>query len=466
MRKNDLVTVRITDMTFDGAGIGHVTEGERKVPVFVRAAAVGDTVECRIIKVLKNYAVGIIASLVSPSPDRIAPLCPSAEKCGGCAFGHVSYAAETEYKTNSVRQAYRLNGPAGVEIADCIPSPEAEGYRNKLQLPLGADGKFGFFSPHSHRVVSAEGCTAGHPALMPVIRAVEEWIAENGIAPYDEQTGRGTVRHLYLRRGFHSGEIMLCLTVNAAANSPLPHADRLCDRILGQCPDVKSIYVNYNPKKTNVILGDTFALLWGSETIRDTMNGVCFRISPRSFYQINTAQAERIYAHAASYLSPDDILLDLYCGIGTIGLCCADKVREVIGIEVIEAAVADAAENARLNGIGNARFFAADAAKTLQILDALPNKPTAVIVDPPRKGLSPDAIAALRSIAPKKIVYVSCNPATQARDLALLADEYAIGPVTPYDMFPRTGHVETVALLNRKKAEEPTYIREKEPRLV
>ena len=446
MRKNDLVTVTVTDMTFDGAGIGHVEENGRKFPLFIRAAAVGDVVECRVIKVLKNYAAAIISRILTPSPQRISPACSVAEKCGGCAFCHVSYQGELGYKTQSVRQAYKLNYPHEISIADCRPSPLETGYRNKIQLPLSPDGTFGFYSLHSHRVIPAEGCLAAHPAFLPIQKAVEGWIARNGLTPYDEETQTGLIRHLFLRRGHHSGEMMLCLVLNASRRPADFPAEDL-KKSLEQIPLLKSVWLNFNPKKTNVILGDSFELLWGEERIEDCMNGVKFWISPRSFYQINTAQAERIYAHAASYLSPEDILLDLYCGIGTIGLTCARKVKQVIGIEVIEAAIEDAKENARRNGIENALFFAADAAKTLEILSALPQKPTAVIVDPPRKGLSPDAVAALRQIAPEKIVYVSCNPATQARDLALLADLYTPGEVAPYDMFPRTGHVETIVCL-------------------
>ena len=449
MRKNDLVTVTVTDVTFDGAGIGHVEENGRKFPLFIRAAAVGDVVECRVIKVLKNYAVAIISRILTSSPHRVFPACTVAEKCGGCAFCHVSYQGELGYKTQSVRQAYKLNYPHEISIAECRPSPLETGYRNKIQLPLSPDGTFGFYSLHSHRVIPAEGCLAAHPSFLPIQKAVEEWIARNGLTPYEEETHKGLIRHLFLRRGHHSGETMLCLVLNASRR-PVDFPAEDLKKSLEQIPLLKSMWLNFNSKKTNVILGDAFDLLWGEERIEDSMNGVKFWISPRSFYQINTAQAERIYAHAASYLSPEDVLLDLYCGIGTIGLTCARNVKQVIGIEVIEAAIEDAKENARRNGIENALFFAVDAAKTLEILASLPQKPTAVIVDPPRKGLSPDAVVALRKIAPEKIVYVSCNPATQARDLALLADLYIPGEVTPYDMFPRTGHVESVVCLTRR----------------
>ncbi len=445
IKKNDLVTVEITDMTFDGAGIGHVVESGRDFTVFVRAAALGDVVECRIIKVLKHYAVAILSRILTPSPHRIAPLCPVAEKCGGCAFHHVNYEAELAYKTNTVKQAYKLNYQGEIQVSPCIPSATA-GYRNKVQLPLSKEGKFGFYSHHSHRVVPVTDCAAAHPDFAPVIEAVEGWIAENSLLPYDEERGKGLVRHLFLRRGFHSGEMMVCLTVNAQT---LPPQMAHFGDVFASFPQIKSVWVNYNPKKTNVIFGDRFQLLQGAEKIFDTMNGVRFAISPRSFYQVNTVQAEAIYAAATSYLTADDILLDLYCGIGTIGLSCAKKVKKVIGIEVVPEAIEDAKQNAALNGIENAEFFAADAAKTLEILASLPEKPTAVMVDPPRKGLSADAIAALKEIAPEKIIYISCNPATQARDLALLKDAYVPGTVTPYDMFPRTGHVETLTLLCR-----------------
>lgn len=449
LKKNDLVTVTVTDMTFDGAGIGHVEENGRKFPVFVRAAAVGDTLECRIIKVLKSYAVAIPGEIRIPSPDRISSACSVAEKCGGCAFHHVSYEAELRYKTNAVRNAYRLNYPEEISILDCIPSPEQEGYRNKLQLPLSPGGKFGFYSLHSHRVVPVSRCAVGNPAFVPLIRGVEKWVEAHGIPPYDEATGKGLVRHLFLRRGYHSGEIMVCLTVNCSGIREIPAKEEFI-AALSVFPDVKSLWVNFNNRRTNVIFGERFSLLWGTEQVFDTMNGVRFAISPRSFYQVNTLQAERIYADATACLSEDDILLDLYCGIGTIGLTCARRVKELIGIEVIPQAIEDAKKNAAANNIKNARFFAADASETLDIIRSLPNKPTAVIVDPPRKGLSPGTVAALNEISAKKIIYISCNPATQARDLALLGDKYSCSPVQPYDMFPRTGHVETVVLLSRK----------------
>ncbi|MBQ1965473.1 MAG: 23S rRNA (uracil(1939)-C(5))-methyltransferase RlmD, partial [Clostridia bacterium] len=335
MRKNDLVTVEITDMTFDGAGIGHVEEPGRRFPIFVRAAAVGDVAECRIIKVLKNYAVAILHRIVTPSSHRIAPACPVAEKCGGCAFHHVSYQAELGYKTNAVKQAYKLNYPHPVTVNDCVASPQETFYRNKLQLPLSADGKFGFYSLHSHRVVAVNPCAAGHESFAPIVAAVEGWISDNGILPYDETTGKGLVRHLFLRRGHHTGETMVCLTVNAGSIKEVVAKENFVE-VLSQFSQIKSVWLNFNAKKTNVIFGDKFCLLSGTERIFDTMNGVRFSISPRSFYQINTPQAEAIYAAATSHLSPDDILLDLYCGIGTIGLTCAHKVKKLIGIEVVE----------------------------------------------------------------------------------------------------------------------------------
>ncbi len=449
MKKNDLVTVQITDMTFDGAGIGHIDQGGRSFPLFVRAAAVGDTVQCRIIKVLKNYAVAILDKVEISSSHRISSACPVAEKCGGCAFHHVSYAAELGYKTNAVKQAYKLNYPGQITVNDCVASPEESGYRNKLQLPLSTEGKFGFYSLHSHRVVPVSYCAAGHPEFAPIVKAVETWIAENKVPAYDETTGKGLVRHLFLRRGYHTGEIMVCLTVNAGGRKEIPAKEKLMET-LGKFSQIKSLWLNFNAKKTNVIFGDRFSLLSGNERIYDTMNGVKFAISPRSFYQVNTRQAEQIYADATACLSPDDILLDLYCGIGTIGLTCANKVKKLIGIEVVPEAIEDAKQNATLNGIENAQFFVGDASKTLEIIASLPEKPTTVIVDPPRKGLSPDTIDALKQIAPEKIIYISCNPSTQARDLALLRDTYVPGDVTPYDMFPRTGHVESLVCLTRK----------------
>lgn len=449
LKKNDTVTVTVTDMTFDGSGIGKIALPEGDFPVFVRAAAVGDTVECRIVKVQRRYAAAVPLRIVTPSPDRIEPGCPVAGKCGGCAFRHVTYESELRYKTESVRNAYRLNAPDGIVIRDCVPSPVPDGYRNKLQLPCSPAGKFGFYAPYSHRVLPCDSCAAGHPAMIPFVRATEAWIAEHSIPPYDENAGTGLIRHLYLRRGYHSGQVMVCLALHARPDTALPAAlsdwaKRMTD--LGAV----SVYLNFNPENTNVILGKSFRLLAGEPTICDTMNGVSFRISPPSFYQINTPQAEAIYAAAASYLSPDDDLLDLYCGIGTVGLCCAKSVRRVVGVEVIPEAVEDAKHAAEENGIKNASFYAADASDVLSVLDRIGYRPTAVVVDPPRKGLSPETVSALKTLAPRKIVYISCDPATQARDVRLLSDLYTPGAVQPYDLFPRTAHVETVVMMSKR----------------
>ena len=415
-------------------------------PVFVRSAAVGDALRCRIVKVLRRYAAAIPVQILTPSPDRVDPDCAGAGKCGGCAFRHISYEAELQYKTDAVKRLWRLNGPKDVTVEDCVPSPEICGYRNKLQLPLSPDGRFGFYAGKTHRVVPVSACPAGHPALWNAVEQTEAWIREYGVAPYDETSGSGAVRHLFLRRGYHSGQIMACLVLNGIDRSlPLnAWAERM------QSAGVCSVWLNENRKNTNVIFGDRWERLAGASAIEDTMNGVTFRISAPSFYQINTAQAERIYRAAADCLSPDDDLLDLYCGIGTVGLCCASRVRRVMGIEVISQAVEDAAQNARANGISNASFFAADAAQAGRILAERSFNPTAVVVDPPRKGLSPDTVKLLLDLAPEKIVYISCDPATQARDAALLSPSYSCGPVRPYDMFPRTGHVESVVRLIRQ----------------
>ena len=447
LQKNQEVTVTVTDMTFDGDGIGRVRLPEGEFPVFVRSAVVGDTLRCRIVKVLRSYAAAIPVEILTPSPDRVVPDCPVSDKCGGCSFSCVGYEAELRYKTETVRKVYRLNYGEGISVTDCVASPLISGYRNKLQLPLSPEGKFGFYSRKTHRVIPCAGCAAGHPDFRPVTEAVQKWIRDQGISPYDETARTGQFRHLYLRRGTYTGEMMVCLVLT----KPLSAQDQSeLLKTLSTFDSVKSVWVNLNPKPTNVMLGDRQILLAGNPTIRDEMNGVSFSISPRSFYQVNTRQAEAIYAAAAQELSPDDVLLDLYCGIGTIGLTCARSVRRVIGVEAVEDAVKDARNNAERNGIKNAEFYTADAADLLEVLETLPERPTAVIVDPPRKGLSSEALNALRTLAPEKLIYISCDPATQARDLRLLSDLYRAGDVRPYDMFPRTGHVESLVTMTRR----------------
>lgn len=455
IQKNDLLTLTVIDLTAEGFGVARYSDGDlQDFVIFIKHAALGDVAQCRILKVLKRFAYAAIVSLLTPSPDRMPSDCTVSAQCGGCTFRHVTYDAELRYKKRLTEQVFLQHG--AYMIDDVQPSPQEKAYRNKVQYPIRADGKFGFYAVNSHRVIPCETCAIQPPLFSEIKNAVELWVRDTGISCYSEETGKGLLRHLYLRRAKETGHIMVCFVING---NKLPHTDSLID-ILTRFPEVRSIYLNHNTKQTNVILGTKCTHIWGDRVLSDTLCGLKTEISPLSFYQVNTLQAEAIYTEALRRcnLKPDDVFLDLYCGVGLIGLLAAKQVKRTVGIEIIPEAIEDAKQNAIRNKIPNADFYAADAANTWEILQkACPDRlPNIVAVDPPRKGLSEETVAMLRRLAPEKIVYISCNPATQARDLQRLP-EYKAGNITPFDMFPRTAHVESVVLLSREKADD--YIR-------
>ena len=454
LKKNDVVELTVTDMSFEGMGVARYSDEDVKgFVVFIHNAVVGDLIDCRIVKVLSKMAYGIIENILSPAEDRIAPACGYFPKCGGCTHMNARYETELRYKKNCVAAAFKNNYPdAEVNPENPVPSPALQQYRNKIICPLSQDLKFGFFARHSHRIVPVENCCLQDEDFEPIIRKTEEFIRTYSLTAYEEKTGRGLVRNLYLRKAHTTGEIMVCLVINGKS---IPHKEQFTTMI-SACKGVTSIYLNINREMTNVVLGKTCVPLWGKESITDLLCGLKFRIAPLSFYQINSPQTENIYRFVAENagLTKDDTVIDLYCGIGTIGLCIADRVKNVLGIEVIEQAVNNAYENAELNKIKNAEFYPAKAEKLTEVIRSLPKfrTPDAIIVDPPRKGLGEKTIAAILDLAPKKLIYISCNPATQARDIAMLNKEkptYKIDRITPFDMFPRTGHVETVCFLSQ-----------------
>ena len=453
LQKNQILTLRIERLSSDGSGVAHSADGEA---VFVPGTAPGDEARVRIVKDCGRYAFGILDELLTPSPDRIPVDCPVAGPCGGCSLRHLDYAAELRAKQESVLDAFRRIGGLEVPVLDILPSPEVDRYRNKVQFPVGVDKNgvpcIGFYAGRTHRIVPCPDCKLQPSVLNEIGNALCAFFAQQGIRPYDEQSGKGLVRHIFLRRGAHSGQIMVCLVCTRAK---LPHAEQLCTVLRGQFPAISTILLNVNAKNTNVILGSENHILYGPGYIEDTLCGVPVRLGPLSFYQVNTLAAERLYGVAAQYaqLSPDDTLLDLYCGMGTIGLSMAEQCRELIGVEIVPEAIESAKANAARMGeavAAKSRFFCADAGQAATQLAAEGLHPDIVMLDPPRKGCDEATLSAVVRMAPRRVVYVSCNPATAARDAAWLEQNgYHAEKVQPVDLFPRTKHCETVVLLSK-----------------
>lgn len=447
MKKNEQIALCVTDCTLSGSGVGHA-DG---MAVLVPATAIGDEITAQIVKVKKTYAYGVVRAILTPSPDRIEPDCPAFPKCGGCLFRHITYDAELRLKEKQVRENLRRIGGYTGEVEPIVPSPKADGYRNKAQYPIAQkDGKpaLGFYAPRSHRVIDCRDCRLQPPEFAQIQRVFAEWIETNGVPIYDETTRCGLLRHLYIRRGERTGEILVCVVATA---DRLPQTDALVGALLRAQPQIRSIVLNVNPDDTNVILGKKTVTLHGDGFLEDVLCGLRFRLSAPSFYQVNALQAQQLYEKAAEYAKPDGAsVLDLYCGAGTIGLSMARRAKNVIGVEIVPQAIRDAKENARRNQIDNARFLCADAAQAAEQLLSEGVRPDVIVVDPPRKGCAPELLQTVFRFSPKRLVYISCDSATLARDLALLQQGgYAVQAVTPFDMFPRTGHVETVVLLSK-----------------
>ena len=458
LQKNQILTLRIERLSSDGSGVAHSADGET---VFVPGTAPGDEARVRIVKDCGRYAFGILDELLTPSPDRVPVDCPVAGPCGGCSLRHLDYTAELRAKQESVLDAFRRIGGLEVPVLDILPSPEVDRYRNKVQFPVGVDKNgvpcIGFYAGRTHRIVPCPDCKLQPGVLNEIGNALCTFFAQQSIRPYDEQSGKGLVRHIFLRRGAHSGQIMVCLVCTRAK---LPHAEQLCAALREQFPAISTVLLNVNAKNTNVILGRENHILYGPGYIEDTLCGVPVRLGPLSFYQVNTLAAERLYGVAAQYaqLTPDDTLLDLYCGMGTIGLSMADQCQELIGVEIVPEAIESAKANAARMGetvAAKSRFFCADAGQAATQLAAEGLHPDIVMLDPPRKGCDEATLSAVVRMAPRRVVYVSCNPATAARDAAWLEKNgYHAEKVQPVDLFPRTKHVETVCLLSKLHAKQ------------
>ena len=447
LNKNQIYETVITDYTAEGQGVAHV-EG---CAVFIPNAIVGERVEVRIEKAAKNWAAGKIVKILEKSPHRIQRECPLSASCGGCDFWHMDYEEESRLKADRVRQCLNRIGGAALEEMPILAAPTCHGYRNKAQYPVARkkDRAYaGFFKAGTHEVVENARCRILPEDTDAVKDIVIDYVNRNHVSVYDEAAHKGLLRHIYVRRGAVSGQILVCLAINGRA---IPKAELLIEE-LTKIPGFTTLVLSVNTKKGNAVLGDEFITLYGPGYIEDTLCGLTFRLSPRSFYQVNHHQAQRLYDAAITQagITKDDTVLDLYCGVGTITLAMAKAAGKVIGIEVIPQAVEDAKDNAKRNGIENAEFFCGDAGQAALELEKQGVTADVVVVDPPRKGLNADTIEALARFAPRRIVYVSCDPATLARDVALLKERgYRLQNAMAADLFPRCAHVETVVLLSK-----------------
>lgn len=457
IKKNDVIKLKIEDMTNLGFGVGR-HEGQ---VVFVSDAVVGDACEVRIIKVNKSYAVGRVEKFTEKSPIRCEGRCPITA-CKSCAYRNVGYTDELRLKHEMVRGAFAHEGLNEVKIEPVVPSPSTTGYRNKAQYPVQMDknGEYvvGFYAPKSHRVTEARHCPLSPEIFAEILDTLVTVFKRHKLSVYDEESGKGLLRHVYLRRGEIGGEVLLTLVINGTSLPDAAERD-LVKAVTESHPDVVGILTNSNTAATNVVLGDTWCTLFGRDHIFDTLGGVRLKITAPSFYQVNRAAADLLYAKAKELAAtkPTDTLLDLYCGAGSIGLSMADECGELIGIEIVDSAVACARENAKNNGKTDAKFYTGDASDCERLLERAERDlgkritPDVVILDPPRAGCTPELINYVARLSPKRIVYISCNPSTLARDCALFKNlGFLCGTITPFDLFPGTGHVESVVCLSKQ----------------
>ena len=462
-RKEDLITIVIEDIGIDGAGIGKI-DG---FTFFVKDAVIGDTVEAKIMKVKKGYAYARLLNIVTPSTERTEPKCQYHKQCGGCQIQALNYRRQLLFKADKVKNNLQRIGGFSFDflesIMESIIGMDTQGltpyhYRNKAQFPVGLDknGEIvtGFYAGRTHVIIPNTDCALGVEENKKILEAVIQYMKENKITPYNEITGEGIVRHVLIRKGFATGEIMTCVIINA---DKLPHQEKLVNA-LSNLEGMSSITININIEKTNVIMGRTCRTIWGNDTITDVIGGISFSISPMSFYQVNPIQTEKLYHLALEYadLTGEETVCDLYCGIGTISLFMAKKAKKVYGVEIVEQAIEDARKNAERNHIDNAEFYVGKAEELLPRLYEEEGLYADVIcVDPPRKGCDEECLATMVKMAPKRIVYVSCDSATLARDLKYLcANGYELKRICPVDMFPQTVHVECVIMLQYCGKEE------------
>lgn len=470
MNKNDIIEIAITDMSDDGEGIGKTRDG---ATFFVKDAIVGDSVRAVVTKVMKNYSYAKMLEVLEASPDRVQPRCKVARACGGCQFQELDYACQLRLKREKVIRKLRHIGhiyaydDASQEIPEDAKYPvyvpptigmdDPWRYRNKTQLPVGYDREkklvAGFYAGRTHAIIAHEDCLLADAGNAKIARIVLSHMERYRISAYDENSHTGLVRHLLIRKGYSTGQWMVCIIINGRVKD-LVHADELVAALMEQ-PGMTSISVNINTKNTNVILGEETILLAGTPYIEDTIGKLKFRIGPHSFFQVNPVQTEKLYGCALDFagLTGNEVVWDLYCGIGTISLFLAQKAKKVYGVEIVPQAIENAKDNALLNSLLNAEFMVGSAEDVAPLLRKRPEAaPDVVVVDPPRKGCDGKLLETMLAMAPQRIVYVSCDPATLARDLAILLESgaYRLEKVQPVDMFPMAGHVETVALLSKQ----------------
>lgn len=463
-KKDDCVTLHIEDIGTGGEGIGKA-DG---FTFFVKDAIVGDVIEAKIMKLKKNYGYARLMKVLTPSKDRVEPKCPVARQCGGCQIQEMRYEAQLAFKQKMVQNNLeRIGGLSDFEMYPVIGMETPYAYRNKAQFPVGEDKDgnivIGFYAGRTHHIVEQTDCCIGAPENGEVLRKVKAYMQKNQIRPYNEEHHSGIVRHILIRTGYHTKEIMVCLIVNAAKASCLKNAEQLTES-LREMDGMTSVMVNFNTEKTNVILGKKSEVLWGQPYIEDFIGDVKYQISPQSFFQVNPMQTEKLYAKALEYagLTGNETVWDLYCGIGTISLFLAKNARKVYGVEIVPQAIEDARNNAKRNGIDNAEFFVGKAEEVVpafyekalkQAQDSEAGKsirPDVVVVDPPRKGCEEVLLETIVKMQPQRIVYVSCDSATLARDLKFLsANGYAVKKVQPVDQFGHSVHIETVVLLSK-----------------
>ena len=452
MKKDDTLIIKIEDLSSEGLGVGHSEDG---IALFVKDTVIGDLAEVKVMKMKKNYGFARLTKILESSPDRIDPPCPVARQCGGCQIQAMSYEAQLRFKENKVRNnLQRIGKFENPPMEPIVGMQEPFRYRNKAQFPVGKDreGKLsaGFYAGRTHSIISCEDCLLGAEVNQTILKLVLSHMERLGVSTYNEETGKGLVRHIMTRVGFATGQIMVCIVING---NKLPGADALVKK-LAAIPGMTSITLNVNKEKTNVIMGRELISLWGQDYIEDTIGDVRFRISPLSFYQVNPRQTEKLYGKTLEYagLTGNETVWDLYCGIGTISLFLAQKAKQVYGVEIVPEAIRDAKQNAELNGFTNAEFFVGKAE------EVLPEKyekegifADVIVVDPPRKGCEESVLQTMIQMAPKRIVYVSCDSATLARDLKILCENgYELQKCCPVDMFGNSVHVESVVLLSRK----------------
>jgi len=450
MKKDDIVKVKIEDMGTDGAGIGKM-DG---FALFIKDAIIGDLVEAKVMKMKKNYGYARLMKVLEPSPDRVEAVCPAARQCGGCQLQVMDYQAQLRYKENKVRNNLkRIGGFSDVELEPIAGMEVPLYYRNKAQFPIGKDKNdriiAGFYAGRTHSIIANRKCFLGVRVNEPILDRVIAYMESEHVEPYDEMTGRGLVRHVLIRYGFTTHEIMVCLVVNGRK---LPGVERLV-KSLTEMEGMTSITLNVNRERTNVILGKEIVSLWGKDYIEDYIGKIKYQISPLSFYQVNPAQTEKLYGKALEYagLTGDEIVWDLYCGIGTISLFLAEKAKWVYGVEVVPDAIRDARNNAKINGIRNVEFFVGKAEEVLPEKAAEDGiRADVIVVDPPRKGCEESLLKTIVEMGAGRVVYVSCDSATLARDLRYLCDRgYELVRGQVVDQFGMTVHVETCVLLSR-----------------